>query len=92
MRAPAGRTPQPSFSSDYGGNEENKATRTHGSVATGGLIGIGGTLLGVGAQEGLASWREYRQKQRRLLIAMTGVVSELLATVGIFSKALERGA
>jgi hypothetical protein len=62
------------------------------SVLAGGLIGIGGTLLGVGTQEGLASLRERRRKQRQLLQAMTAVTSELISTVSILNTALERQA
>lgn len=61
-------------------------------VLAGGLIGIGGTLIGVLAQEALASWRARRENKRRLLRALTAVSSELLSTVSILNKALERQA
>lgn len=61
-------------------------------VVTGGLIGIGGTLIGIGTQEALASWRERRVSRRRRLRAVTTIMSELVATVSILDKALERQA
>jgi hypothetical protein len=61
-------------------------------VVTGGLIGIGGTLVGVGAQEALTIWREKRRDRRFRRRAVTAIVSELIATVSILDKALERQA
>jgi hypothetical protein len=61
-------------------------------VVTGGLIGIGGTLLGVGAQEVLAVWGNRRRDRRFRRRAVTAIVSELIATVSILDKALERQA
>jgi hypothetical protein len=61
-------------------------------VVTGGLIGIGGTLLGVSAQEAVATWREKRRDRRFRRRAVTAIVSELIATVSILDKALERQA
>ena len=61
-------------------------------VLAGGLIGIAGTLVGVLAQTALSAWRERREGKRRLLRALTAVSSELLSTVSIFDKALQRQA
>jgi hypothetical protein len=61
-------------------------------VVTGGIIGVGGTLLGVSVQELLTRLREHGNRRllaRRALIAITG---ELIATVSILDKALERQA
>jgi hypothetical protein len=61
-------------------------------VVIGGLIGVGGTLLGVSVQELLTRMRE--RSDRRLLArrAVTAITSELIATVSILDKALERQA
>jgi hypothetical protein len=61
-------------------------------VLAGGLIGIAGTLVGVLAQTALSAWRERREGKRRLLRALTAVSSELLSTVSILNKTLERQA
>ena len=61
-------------------------------VVTGGLIGIAGTLIGVGTQEALATWREGRRNRRLRLRAVTAIASELISTVSILDKALERQA
>ena len=61
-------------------------------VVTGGLIGVGGTLLGVSVQDLLTRMRE--RGNRRLLArrAVTAITGELIATVSILDKALERQA
>jgi hypothetical protein len=61
-------------------------------VVTGGLIGVGGTLLGVIAQQGLTAVREWRRDQRRRRRAVNAIVGELIATVSVLDKALERQA
>jgi hypothetical protein len=61
-------------------------------VVTGGLIGVGGTLLGVVTQDGLARLRDRTNRRRLARRAVTAVVSELVATVSILDKALERQA
>jgi hypothetical protein len=61
-------------------------------VVTGGLIGIAGTLIGVGTQEALANWRESRRNRRLRMRAVTAIASELISTVSILDKALERQA
>ena|SRR5438445_1969553 len=61
-------------------------------VVTGGLIGIGGTLLGVLSQEAIAGWRERERNKRLRLRAVSAVEGELLNTVSVLDKALQRGA
>jgi len=61
-------------------------------VATGALLGIGGTLLGVIAQERLTVRRERRHELRMRRRAVRAIVGELSTTVSILDKALERQA
>jgi hypothetical protein len=61
-------------------------------VVTGGLIGEGGTLLGAGVQDALASLRERRRDRRLRRRAVTAIVGELVATVSILDKSLTRQA
>ena len=61
-------------------------------VVTGGLIGTGGTLLGVLSQEAIAGWRERERNKRLRLRAVSAVEGELLNTVSVLDKALQRGA
>lgn len=61
-------------------------------VVVGGLIGVGGTLLGVAAQDSLVRLRERRDRGRLARRAVTAVAGELVATVSILDKAAERQA
>jgi hypothetical protein len=61
-------------------------------VVTGGLIGVGGTLLGTIAQDALATLRERRRDRRLRRRAVTAIVGELIATVSILDMALTRQA
>ncbi len=60
-------------------------------VIAGGLIGVGGTLLGVITQGVIAALREKRSGRRRLH-GITAIVAELVATVSLLDKAMERQA
>jgi hypothetical protein len=61
-------------------------------VVTGGLIGIGGTILGVVVQDRIALVRAGRERRQTQRVAITAMTSELLATASILHKALDRQA
>jgi hypothetical protein len=61
-------------------------------VVTGGVIGVGGTLLGVSVQELLTRMRERGKRRRLARRAVAAITGELIATVSILDKALERQA
>jgi hypothetical protein len=61
-------------------------------VVAGGLIGVGGTLLGVAVQDSLTRLRERRHRRRLARRAVTAIAGELVATISILDKALERQA
>jgi hypothetical protein len=61
-------------------------------VVTGGVIGVVGTLLGVSVQELLTRMRERGKRRRLARRAVAAITGELIATVSILDKALERQA